>query len=290
MGKILGRITGLLLLAAFAYAGFNAWMALVPPKRPIMDFSKLDPACEEVGQTSNAHVGGALECHFRLNEARRLKAHPGVAVRDGDNLTIFYRGKQSARLIPVPDSETEYDAMDVRKVLSLHDPVTQKPEAVPVIAGYSGEFESRFLALPNDTRWNVRDASASPDGKLVVEGDNRIRVERSTTTLYSWPERKSIAHFNVGCRVLTWRDSGHFMVTCTRKLEDIRTSPDVPFADYLGPPLAFDARVWRDRDGRWQMQATRWLGTGYEFSPDGDVEIPPTFSLYWLPHYTAVAG
>jgi hypothetical protein len=265
-------------IAVFAYVGFNAWLAWGLPARPVSDYSTTR-GCEAHAQYGNFYIDSPHQCRARQQEAALFKTVPGLATRDGDNLTIFYRGKQTTRLMPVARQNGKCDAVEVHKALALFDPASGQQESVPLISCHYGEFEERFVAMPDGSRWVVKDATASPDGKMIATGANSMfePSELSGLTLWSWPSRQPITHFTPNCRVIEWTQATRLTVTCFPYDKGISETP-------------FDARVWRDTEGMWQMQATRWLNGPLGFSDTDDMEIAPGFSLRPLPRFTGTAG
>jgi hypothetical protein len=286
-------VVGLSVLAtAFVgYVAFNAWIAFVPPKRPVSSYTYA-PECERLPTRGNAYVGSPMECQARIYEAQRLKQHAGLAVRNGNNLTLFYNGKQSARLVakPVRLVDTpDCDSYAVHKILPVHDTVSGKTVDIAQISCHRGEFEERFVSMPDGSRWIVGDASSPPGGKHVVLGQNRpdFGGVDSKLTIVSWPDRKVEARFTPRCRVLEWQAEEHFTVTCIANFfPGNDTNKSLIEAEHTWL-VAFDAKVWRDGKGRWRMQATRWLQPMWEYNNAGDLEYPPTFSLLPLPRFTA---
>ncbi len=205
-------------IAAAGYVGFNAWLAWGLPARPI---SNREPVkgCEGVGWHGNDYTDSPLQCRARLQEARVIKATPGLAVRDRNTLTIFYRGKPAYRLVPSVRNgqamkDDECDALDLHKAMALFDLASGQKEYVPLISCHLGEFENRFVAMPDGSRWIVRDASASPDGKIIATGTNDVWSTPTGFTLWSWPSRRPIIRFAPSCRVIDWKKATQLTVTC----------------------------------------------------------------------------
>ena len=274
-----------ILLATVGYVGFCAWIAFATPGRPVSHYEYASE-CEKIVHHSNAYLNSPQQCQMRLFEAVRLQRHPGLAIRDGENLTIYYQGKAISRLVATvhDQSDDECNTFDVGKVLNVYDPAARSHQNLAEVYCHQGEFEKRFIVLPDGSRWPVSDASSSPDGQLIGVGSNK-NAGLSGFTLLAWPKRNIVARFAQGCRVIGWQDSSHLTVTCFRTDLD----HDAEY-DWRLTPLAFDASVWRDDDGIWQMQATRWLGSqdGHmAFNDYRDLEYRRMFSLQWLPHYTA---
>lgn len=259
-------------LAILAYVGFNAWLAWGLPARPV-SAERPVKGCEGVSENGPNPIRAALQCRARHQEAALLKAHPGLAIRDGDTLSVFYRGQQTHRLIPMARGENACDAVEVHRAMALFDPVSGRTEQVALVSCHNGEFEDRFVALPDGMRWTVHDAAASPDGKMIATGSN-MWLDGKGFDLYAWPSRRRVVHFQPSCRVIQWRDEAHIDVTCASD----------------AAPSAFDARVWRGRDGVWRMQATRWLTGILGYTDHSDPEIAPGFSLRPLPRFTAPGG
>lgn len=75
-----------------------AYLAFGSLIRPLYDY-RLSPQCDRIKTIFNAFRGSPLECEARLREADLLKAYPGLAARDGDDLTLFYRNRIVTRLV-----------------------------------------------------------------------------------------------------------------------------------------------------------------------------------------------
>lgn len=269
--KLIHGILASILLTGSAYCGYMAYLAFGLPNRPIEDYH-FSPQCDRIEASSNAHKGSPLECEARLREADLLKANTGLAVREGDNLTLFYANRIVTRLV-ASETDEECDSVSIHKILAVRDGPSARINPLVQISCHHGEFERRFIVLRDGNRWWIPDASASPDGRILAVGQNYAYNDPSfTLTLYLWPSRKVLAKFDAYCRGLVWKDTDNLEVTCV--------------ADEKA--MAFDAIVRRDSAGKWRMQATRWLHPvmlGY--NEMGDMEYPPAFSLKWLPEFEA---
>lgn len=293
MRKFITIVSALAAIAACGYVAFCAYIAYGAPRNEA-DFllKQLDvaPICDQIPLIGNGHKGGRLECQERLDEAEQMRQNPGLATRDGNNLTIFYHGKQTARLIAAPPGNEEYDSFTMSKVLRLRDPQSGKLESFADITGAHGEFTWHFIALPDGGRWFVRDASPSPDGRMVAMGSNLDLLDAYAgheLTIHAWPSRAMVAHFTPTCGIATWQDATHFTALCVTRIIQYPKSDNWPDGLYM----PFDTKVWRDKDGVWQMQATRWLKwQDRKESRSYHDEYRPTFSLLWLPHFTADRG
>lgn len=286
MRKIITTLLLITLLAAIAYTGYCAWIAYGTPPRAYQAFRQHDaPECAAIPVTGNAFKGSRWECEQRLVEADLLRQNPGVVAREGDSLAIFYRGQLVSRLSPVePDGTIEAcDAYHAHHMISVYDPSSQALEKLPEIVCHFGEFDRRFLALPDGGRWDVASVQASADGHQLATGSNSWDATdgHNRFTVYDWPLRRVVARFRPSCRALSWQDATHLTVTC---LQDLTV--DHPRERLLVQGLAFDARVWKDDSGAWQMQATRW-GRALGYNDVDDLELQPIFSLRPLPHFTA---
>ncbi len=262
---------GVLGLAIMGYVGFMLWAAYGKPARPAWDY-RVSAECEGVPSRLMEHKNGRLHCHSLIKERRLLKDNPDVAQRNGDTLTFYYAGqtlpvRQPITIVPGDPCDT----VVVHKVLHLFDPSLRRKAALAQISCHNGEFESRALVLPDGELWPLMHADASQDGKTFA-GSHLD----SHFTLYDWPSRKVIVRFSSGCRRLKWHNALRIEVTCYQGLGDYSFSQS--------RPRAFDAVVSVGKNGRWRMQATRWLG-GFEYNENGDLEFSPVFSLRWLPTY-----
>lgn len=292
MRKIVTIASALTAIAACVYVAFCAYIAYGAPRREadyVIQLPYVGPVCEQIHQASNAHRGGELECQELLDEAEAMRQNPGLAARDGNNLTIFSHGKQTARLIAAPPGSEEFDSFTMPKVLRLRDPQSGKLESFADITGAHGEFTWHFITLPDGGRWFVGDASPSPDGRTVAMGSNHFLYTYADggLTIDEWPSRITIAHFTPTCGIPVWQDATHFSAVCITRVMQYPKSDNWPDGLYM----PFDAKVWRDQHGVWQMQATRWLKwQGGDVTASHHIEYKPTFLLLWLPHFTADRG
>lgn len=269
--KLIQSVLALILVSGSAYCGYMAYLAFGLPTRPIEDY-RFPPQCDRIEASSNAYKGSPLECEARLREADLLKVNPGLAVRQGDNLTLFYANRIVTRLV-ASETPDECDTVSIHKVLAVRDESSAHMTPLVQISCHHGEFEQRFIVLRDGNRWWIPDASASPDGRILAVGQNYAYNDPSFAfTLYGWPSRKELAQFDAYCRGLVWTDADNLEVTC---VTDERSA-------------AFDAVVRRDSAGKWRMQATRWLRPFMRgYNDMGDMEYPPAFSLKWLPEFEA---
>ncbi|MGN6210110.1 hypothetical protein [Asticcacaulis sp.] len=258
-------------ILGLAYASFSAYQSYKLPSRPVSDYRFL-AECEKVPMPDNRFKGSPLECEARIRETDLLKQAPDLIKRNGDDLMVFYNGQPSAKLTPVVEGSQGCDSYSLQSLLPTHDSMTKRVFYLAKISCHSGEFESRFIIMPDGTRWDVSDASTSPDGRLIGIGSNGYPGDGFT--LYEWPERKLIAHFNPSCRVVDWVGSTQLTVTCLHEIK--------PFGVKDGYFLAFDAMVKRDTHGNWTMHTIRWLNPRVmDYNRQGDVEYTPTFALLW---------
>lgn len=293
MRKFITTASALTAIVACAYMVFCAYIANVPPRNEadyLLKQLDVAPICHKIPVIGNGSKGGRLECEDLLDEAAEMQKNPGLATRDGDNLTIFYHGKQTARLIAVQQSSEEFDTFTMPKVLRLRDSLSGKLDSFADITATHGEFMWHFIALPDGDRWFVRDASPSPDGRMVAMGSNLDLLDVNAgheLTIHAWPSRAMVAHFTPTCGIATWQDATHFTAICLTRVVQYPKSDHWPDGLYM----PFDATVWRDPHGVWQMQATRWLKWHSPGEPASHhLEYKPTFSLLWLPHFTADRG
>lgn len=239
----------------------------------------MNPACRTIPWTSNAFKGSPLECMALRAEAGRLKTSANLVHRDGEALDIFYRGKLLAHLAPAaPASTNDQEACDsviFAKALDLYDPESQRPEPIAEITCHQGEFAFNSLVLPDGKFMSVSQAWSSPNGRLLVTGDNRLdSIESDALQIAAWPSRQAIARFRPHCRVKTWQGNTHFSATCF----DAHSN------------TAFDADISLRADGAWHMQGTRWRFPGdATILETGDEEYAPApWRIFFpLPHHVA---
>ncbi|MGZ3305175.1 MAG: hypothetical protein ACXU8U_04875 [Asticcacaulis sp.] len=210
---------------------------------------------------SNGFAGSPGERQALIDEAALTAKYPGLARRDGGSLTIYDRGKTITILKAVsePNSNSECDSYVIVKVLILFDPVVRAREPFAVVSCHLGEFGRNMLILPSGATLEVGDASASPDGNLLVIGDDHELSDNFIKLrIYNWPEMKSFVRFEPFCSFLAWQDETHFAVSCM-----------------YGPEHSlrhFYARVSQDRNDSWQMVSTAELSAdGHEVTTVPDL-------------------
>lgn len=208
--------------------------------------------------TSNAFAGSPWERQALIEEAALIAKNPGIAERDERTLRIFYRGKWLATLTPAaPGSDLNYDSVILVKVLRLYDPDSHHTEAVAEVRTWHGEFDTAFIVAPDGKWLRVGTASASPSGKLVVEGQQDWNGNDPTDIL-TWPGLVPVARFQPSCHVLAWDDETHFNARC----------------GYQGRQewQLFNARASRDDQGRWQLQS---VGSLAEKPVEAEIGLEP---------------
>ena len=278
---VVAIVAGLLAVASIAFVVINPRILLEPP--PKRGFAIDIPAqCDAIGMPhGNQHRGSELDCNDKLEEAALLKSNPGLGVRQGDKLTLFYRGRQTFQMSDGPQGLDDCDVFSIHDVLLLFDPTTGRREAVPFISCHGGEFERRFVALPDGTPWKTWAAVASPDGHLAA-------VAGSNTLVFNWPDRKPVARFMPSCRPKAWQDNTHLTAVCFYSSAMSAPGGDEDPQVRGDDAIAFDARVWRGDEGKWHLQATRWLYPGMAgFDSRGDFVYVPILSLRFLPRFDA---
>lgn len=229
-------VSGLVYLSYMAYLAFGSLI------RPLYDY-RLSPQCDRIKTIFNAFRGSPLECEARLREADLLKAYPGLATRDGDDLTLFYRNRIVTRLV-ASQTDEQCDSVIIHKILGVRDEAFARITPLALISCQHDELERRFIVLRDGERWWIPDASVSPDGRILAVGQNDTYSDPSVVfTLYEWPSRKEVAKFDAYFRGLVWADAHHLKVTCIANDGN----------------RGFDAVVRRDSLGKWRMQVTRWL-------------------------------
>lgn len=215
---------------------------------------------------SNAFHGSEWEQQALKDEAVLLAANPGIVQRDGDNLVVSYDG----RAVTTLQTTGGCDSYIVKKILWLYDATRQKKEGVADIVCLAGEFTIDLLIMPDGDALENRDASASPDGRLLVTGGEDNYMNITLLSLYQWPSPHAFAQFPAHCLTHDWQDDTHFQVDCrydpTGKGDDETT-------------VQFDADVWRDDAGPWRMQASRFTdftiyGMKYGSAPDDGRPLP----------------
>ncbi len=251
--------------------------------------------CKPLSSTDRPSDGSLKECLTILAEARALRANPGIAARDGDILRISYPGQKPIDLVPAVTGYSETwqtcDRYVFTGALILRDGPVGRPDNVARILCRQGDYSQNMLLLPSGERFLVPQVSSSADGALLATGSNEpyetgregLTIDKGRLTLIAWPDRRVVARFAPGCRVLNWRDAEHFSVTCIALL-----GSDLLWEWGLKRPVFFDADVTKYPDGTWQMQATRWLNpTTDQHTAFGDLQLEPLWSTRPLPHFIA---
>lgn len=269
---IISVLAGLAVIGA-AYAGGCALAAFGSPSIAVSKIT-IRPECRSLPPESwTVHHGTSMECEQLRREDARLKAHPGLAIREGRNLTIFYRGLPVTRLqmLQWGDKPSPCNGYDIRSVLALYDRETAKTENVADVVCHVGEVSRHVLVLPDGTPWWLSRPAASSDGRRIGGMPDGPAVPLGLT-IYDWPRRNVVAYFPVYCDALAWKDADHLTASSCRGKRRGK--------------YAFNARVWRDERGRWQLQATQWLDANRVIKiENGYIMNTPVFSLRPLPHF-----
>lgn len=254
---------------------------LVPNAPPTdADFEKWD---------SNAFVGSPYEKYALYYEAELITQHPNLARREGRNLMLFSNGKPIATFKPgsrTKFSDRPIDDCILNKVLRLASPNSGDLSEVPYVVCYTGEFDYDFILMPDGEQWTALSASASPNGRLVATGSSTSvgQDNLDNLTLYAWPSRKPVARFPADCEVIGWRDDTRFNATCiydpTPNGMDEKTQDDT---------IPFDAMVWQDDSGAWQMQSVQGDLPRNSAERTTVIHAPPMQPLRKVPrlHFTA---
>ena len=292
MRKTTATGAAVLTLAVIAYTGFHAWLAFGLPAPPLSDVVKTC-ADKRVIKDRVLYTYDYYRCVEDWREAQVLRTHPALATKDAGGMTIFYSSHPVARLTPRPSSRADMDrdptnatCDDYRlvKAISVRDPVSARMEPLAVVTCHRDTLSFRALIGPDGKSTLVTEVSASPDGSVIVYGDNAIfrTSEQPGLVLEDWKTRKTLAAFAPRCHVIAWHNATHFDVTCMYD-PDWRVTGDVG--------LPFRGRVWKDGSGQWRLQATRWLDLGRPGvdEAEGRTDYAPGFSLRWLPSFGSIA-
>ena len=226
-----------------------------PPQRP----EGIDPTFE----------GSEDERRTMAVEAALIAANPGLALRNGRELTIFHKNEAVTTYTNDPKGCQRYFLTGVVKLRG-------KDGDLYSVAGVTCHFansENTYLVLPNSDKYVVREeASASPDGRILASGFDRADKTQGMLTLAQWPHIHDVVLFPAHCTNMVWLDESHFTATCWHNEGPNSSNPYDSFANY------FSARIEKDTAGKWQMQGTQWL--------DRDTLKPKTVAkpLY---HFTA---
>jgi|GEM_PF-1212884 len=183
-------------------------------------------------------------------EAALISANPGLALRNGRELTIFHRDEAVTTYTNDPKGCQRYFLTGVVKLRG-------KDGNLYPVAGVTCHFansENTYLVLPNSDKYVVREeASVSPDGRILASGFDRADKTQGSLTLANWPHIRDVVIFPAHCTNMVWQDASHFTATCWHNEGPNSSNPYDSFANY------FSARIEKDAAGKWQMQATGWL-------------------------------
>ena len=231
-----------LVLPAFALPALAILVSLTackpspPPQRP----EGIDPTFE----------GSEDERRTMAVETAMIAANPGLALRNGRELTIFHKNEAVTTYTNDPKGCQRYFLTGVVKLRG------KDGELYPV-AGVTCHFansENTYLVLPNSDKYVVREeASASPDGRILASGFDRADNTQGMLTLAQWPHIHDVVLFPAHCTSMAWQDESHFTATCWHNEGPNSSNPYDSFANY------FSARIEKDTAGKWQMQGTQWL-------------------------------
>jgi hypothetical protein len=215
-------------------------LAACKPSPPPQRAEGIDPTFE----------GSALETRTKAVEAALMAANPGLAIRNGQELTIFHGSEAITTYTDDPQGCQRYFLTGVVKLRG-------KDGDLYPVAGVTCHFansENTYLVLPNSDKYLVREeASVSPDGQILASGFDRADKTQGSLTLANWPHIRDVVIFPAHCTGMIWQDSTHFTATCWHNEGPNSSNPYDSFALY------FSARINKDTAGKWQMQAVQWL-------------------------------
>ncbi|MBP2158211.1 MULTISPECIES: hypothetical protein [Asticcacaulis] len=218
-----------------------ACTAEAPPPPPPLARSDVNP---------NAFVGTPQEVAAKAQEAAILKAHPEMAIRNGPELVISYRGEP---LVTYTDNPQGCDRYIVERAIEIRDPDSGTLEPIALVACHFGTTTNRYLVLPNSGKYNVMgDIAASPNGRYLATTDSTVTKARGAFIITQWPNTESRAEFPAGCKNIEWQSDSALTADCWRSEHPNTVNPDESDAVF------FRAKVWRD-DETWRMTATDWL-------------------------------
>ena len=228
-------------------------------------------ACEDIQTKGNRFKGSQWECEARVDEAALMTRTPGLVARSGDSLTVTYPGHPAIVLTPPADAVRkpgQCDSYIFSKALHVQG------QTAAEITCHMGEFENEIVVRPDGGVTPIyASGSASPDGRVVVVGEDKAWSE-AALTVYDWPTMRVAARFKPACRVLKWTAPERAAVTCVY----------FPDAHDNAKVEAFDADLSRDTGGAWQLQATQWRDPN-RF--DRKTNLPVAVQRMWpLPHFS----
>ncbi len=246
--------------------------------------------CDSVPMHGNLFRHSRFECLARLAEAEEMKKTPGVVLRQGDTLHVFYRQKHAFDLVttePELARLTSCSAYVFVGTVALFDPASGRPEKIPRILCYFAETDRDIVMLPSGEQLLIQQASASPDGRILASGNQTsYRPEDKRLRLVEWPSRRLLAQFDQNCHILRWHDNSHADALCSDFVP-----ARLPWAWNGERGLLFNANLSRDAAGIWHLQATRWLNprSGHISVFGVDEGYLPLWALRPLPGYTATS-
>lgn len=218
--------------------------------------------------TPNTYVGTPREAAAKLNESLVLKAHPQLARRSGEVLTIRYQGRDVVTYTDDPKGCTRYV---IERAVMVYDQRTGGREPIALVACHFGVTTNRYLVLPNSGKYAVTDdVAASPDGRFLATSDSTVTRSRGAFVVIDWPNIETRAEFPAGCTHLKWQDDGHLTADCWHADTPNPVNPNESEARF------FHAKVWRD-GGVWRMQAVQWVHQD-TFAPRASSEPLPKFT------------
>lgn len=198
----------------------------------------------------NAFVGTPKETEAKLQEAEVLKAHPRLAVRNGPELVINYRGEV---LVTYTDNPQGCDRYIIERAIEVRDPDSGALEPVALVACHFGTTANRYLVLPNSGKYNIiGDIAASPSGRFIATSDSTVTRARGAFIISEWPHTENRAEFPAGCKNIRWQSDSELDADCWRSDHPNTVNPEE------SDTVFFRARVWRDGKA-WHMTGTDWL-------------------------------
>lgn len=223
------------IIAAVTFSGCDRWKAPQGQAEQAAQSSAAISAESEAEVSPDAPDPAYVKSQL-ATEKSTIAAHPGLAVRTGDTLTISYDGKAVASFT------APYVAWVFAGTIKVAD-AEGKSETLAVVYHNGGEIGWHYIVRRDGTVVALDDEILiSPDGRFIASGyggtdwDSQMRVAEWNGAAYP-----RIVIFKANCSPVAWQDKDHFTAACTREEDDA---------------VMMLAKVGRDAAGQWHLDET----------------------------------
>ncbi len=158
---------------------------------------------------------------WRAEEAENFKRFPNQASRSGDDLTISFDGKPTARFSDVDKAECEGNGTcslwQFAGLITLQS-IAGKEETFAVIEHNNGEQNSNLLInARGDNHWVGDTFQVSPNHRFLIVGEQESIMSDGYLEIidFASPGHASVANFDAQCDPETW-DRVAAQVVCSR--------------------------------------------------------------------------